>query len=71
MQRRVDSDAYACNQACGERVINSGSRQQPRLHSALGADGKQPPSGKCVRGLSDRVFRLHASFDPKKVAYEE
>jgi hypothetical protein len=49
---RVDSDAYASNEACGERVIGAVSRAKHAQHSPspfcgspLGGDGKQPPSG--------------------------
>lgn len=47
--REVDSDEYACNNACGERVINSpASAGKVRLHSTaanVGADGKKPSGG--------------------------
>lgn len=46
----VDSDQYAFNAPCGERVISAGNRvqQAPNLtspHCHVGGDGKQLPSG--------------------------
>ncbi|KXZ41738.1 BBS10 protein [Gonium pectorale] len=46
---RVDSDGYAFDATCGERVLNSPpSALKDRLHS-VGADGKKP-SGQVLRG---------------------
>ncbi len=38
----IDSDEYACNAPCGDRVLNSApSANKVRVHS-VGADGKKP-----------------------------
>lgn len=45
----IDSDEYACNAPCGDRVLNSApSANKVRVHS-VGADGKKP-SGHVLRG---------------------
>lgn len=45
----IDSDEYACNAPCGDRVLNSApSANKVRVHS-VGADGKKP-SGEAGQG---------------------
>ena len=45
----IESDGYAFNIPCGERMKGGKDNNATRTQQAMGGDGKLPPSGRYIR----------------------